>query len=288
MPEIWFPNLGIVIDKLSRTAATVGGFNLYWYGIFIGLGIVGAVFYVMYEANRTGQSVDEYLDFGVWAIILSILGARVYYILFKLDYYLANPMKIFAFREGGLAIYGAVITGILCGLVYCIKKKKSFFLMADTVLPSLLIGQAVGRWGNFFNREAFGGFTDGLFAMRYQLSQVGNVPQSVLDHVMTIGGVEYIQVQPTFLYESMWNVCLLIIIVLFKKHKKFDGQVGSLYLIGYGLGRIWIEGLRTDQLLLWNTNIPVSQIVSAAIIAVGLVIYISRKNASKKNLTEEI
>ena len=128
MPEIWFPNLGIVIDKLSRTAATFGNFNLYWYGIFIGLGIVCAVLYVMHEASRTGQSVDEYLDFGVWAIILSIIGARVYYVIFKLDYYMENPMKIFAFREGGLAIYGAVITGILCGVVYCIRKKKNIYL----------------------------------------------------------------------------------------------------------------------------------------------------------------
>lgn len=286
MPEIWFPNLGIVIEKLSRTAATIGSFNLYWYGIFIGLGIMGAVLYVMHEAQRTGQSVDEYLDFGVWAIIFSILGARAYYILFKLDYYLANPKKILAFREGGLAIYGAVITGILCGVIYCKKNKKDIYLMADTVLPSLLIGQAVGRWGNFFNREAFGGFTDSLFAMRYQVGQVGTLNPSLVEHVMKIGGVDYIQVHPTFLYECVWNICIFIIIMLIKKNKKFDGQLGSLYLIGYGLGRIWIEGLRTDQLLLWNTNIPVSQIVSAAIIVIGAGFYVYRKNTSKKNVAE--
>jgi len=287
MPEIWFPNLGICIDKLNRTAVSIGGFNLYWYGIFIGIAIVCAVLLVMWEAKRTGQSIDEYLDFGTWAIILSIIGARAYYVIFSWDYYKTDLMKIFAFREGGLAIYGAVITGILCGAVYCfILKKKDFWLMADTVLPSLLLGQAIGRWGNFFNREAFGGYTDGLFAMRYVLEQVGEVPQSVLDKMMTIGGVNYIQVHPTFLYESMWNFAVLIILLVLRKHKQFDGQIGALYLVGYGLGRVWIESLRTDQLLLWNTNIAVSQLLSVVLIAVGLILYIYRRNASKKCAAE--
>ena len=122
--------------------------------------------------------------------------------------------------------------------------------------------------------------------MRYQVGQVGSLNPSLVEHIMSIGGVDYIQVHPTFLYESVWNICLLILIVILKKNKKFDGQLASLYLMGYGLGRIWIEGLRTDQLLLWNTNIPVSQIVSAAIIAIGAVIFISRKNAAKKNIAE--
>lgn len=287
MPDVWFPNLGIWIDKLDRTAITIGGFSLYWYGIIIGVAILLAVLLVMYEVKRTGQNVDEYLDFATWAIILSIIGARVYYVVFSWDMYKDNPMKIFAIREGGLAIYGAVITGILCGIVYCKMKKKSFWLLADTVLPSLMLGQLIGRWGNFFNREAFGRYTDGLFAMRYKVEQVGNIAQSVMDKVVTVGGTEYIQVHPTFLYESLWNLCSLIILLILRKHKKFDGQIGSLYLVFYGLGRVWIEGLRTDQLLLWHTNIAVSQLLSAVLVAVGLIIYIYRRNASKKCAAEE-
>lgn len=282
MPDVWFPNLGIWIDKLDRTAITIGGFSLYWYGIIIGVAILLAVLLVMYEVKRTGQNVDEYLDFATWAIILSIIGARVYYVVFSWDMYKDDPMKIFAIREGGLAIYGAVITGILCGIIYCKMKKKSFWLLADTVLPSLMLGQLIGRWGNFFNREAFGGYTDGLFAMRYKVDQVGNIAQSVMDKVVTVGGTEYIQVHPTFLYESTWNLCCLIILLILRKHKKFDGQIGSLYLVFYGLGRVWIEGLRTDQLLFWHTNIAVSQLLSAVLVAVGLIIYICRRNASKK------
>ena len=282
MPEVWFPNLGIWIDKLDRVAITIGGINLYWYGIIIGLAIICAVLLVCYEAKRTGQSVDDYLDFGTYTIILSIIGARAYYVIFAWDLYKDDPIKIFAFREGGLAIYGAVITGIICGFVYSRLKKKNFFLMADTILPSVLLGQAMGRWGNFFNREAFGGYTDGLFAMRYMKDQVSNIPQSVLDKVITVGGTEYIQVQPTFLYESTWNICFLIILLILRKHKKFDGQIGALYIIGYGIGRFWIEGLRTDQLLFWNTNIAVSQVLSAVLVVVGLAIYFYRQNVCKK------
>ena len=255
MPEVWFPNLGIEIEKLNRVAFSVFGFQVYKYGLIIGIAIILATLLVLREAKRSGQDPDMYVDFALYAIILSIIGARLYYVIFSWDMYKDNPLKIFAFREGGLAIYGAVIAGIATGFVYSRVKKQNFWLMADTILPSLMLGQLIGRWGNFFNREAFGGYTDGLFAMRYKVDQVGNIAQSVMDKVVTVGGTEYIQVHPTFLYESMWNLCCLIILLILRKHKKFDGQIGSLYLVFYGLGRVWIEGLRTDQLLFWHTNI---------------------------------
>ena len=225
-----------------------------------------------------------YVDFALYAIILSIIGARLYYVIFSWDMYKDNPLKIFAFREGGLAIYGAVIAGIATGFVYSRVKKQNFWLMADTILPSLMLGQTLGRWGNFFNREAFGGYTDGLFAMRYIKDQVSNISPEVLEHTVTVNGVEYIQVHPTFLYESLWNLCWLIFLILLRKHKRFDGQIGALYIIGYGLGRVWIEGLRTDQLLIGHTGIAVSQVLSAVLIAAGIIVYIwlGRKNTLKK------
>ena len=284
--EVWFPNLGIKIENLSRQALSVFGFEIYWYGVIIGTAILLAWLLALYEAKRTNQNPEEYMDFGIAAIILSIIGARVYYVIFSWSDYKDNLIKIFAFREGGLAIYGAVLAGILSGIVYAKMKKKNVWLMADTVLPSLLLGQALGRWGNFFNREAFGGYTDGLFAMRYIKDQVHGVAASVLENTVIVEGIEYIQVHPTFLYESLWSIGLLIILIVIRvKYKKFDGQVGTLYAIGYGMGRLWIEGLRTDQLLIGSTNIAISQVVSVLMIIVGITLYLWRQKlavASKK------
>lgn len=163
MPEIWFPNLGIEIDHLSRTAFTVFGQDIYWYGIFIGLGVILGVLLALHEAKHTGQNPDTYLDFIIYAMIIAIIGARLYYVIFSWDFYSQHPEKIFAIREGGLAIYGGIIGGVLTAIVYSRVKKKNFWVMADTMAPSLILGQMLGRWGNFFNKEAFGGFTDNLF-----------------------------------------------------------------------------------------------------------------------------
>ena len=152
MPEIWFPNLGIEIDHLSRTAFTVFGQDIYWYGIFIGLGVILGVLLALHEAKRTGQNPDTYLDFIIYAMIIAIIGARLYYVIFSWDFYSQHPEKIFAIREGGLAIYGGIIGGVLTAIVYSRVKKKNFWVMADTMAPSLILGQMLGRWGNFFNK----------------------------------------------------------------------------------------------------------------------------------------
>jgi len=279
MPDIWFPNLGIEIEKLSRVAFSVLGKDVYWYGIFIGLGVILGVVFAMLEAKRTKQDPDMYVDFVIYALIFAIIGARLYYVAFSWDYYSANPAKIFALREGGLAIYGGIIGAVLTAIVYCKKKKVDFWLLADTACPSIAFGQMMGRWGNFFNREAFGGFTDGPFAMRLRLDQVrpGDVSQQVLDNLMNFGGVDYIQVHPTFLYESLWNLCLFLLLVLYRPKKKFAGQIMGLYFLGYALGRVWIEGLRTDQLMIGG--FAVSQLLSAGIIvaSVGFLIWKGRQ-----------
>lgn len=287
MPEIWFPNLGIEIDHLSRTAFTVFGQNIYWYGIFIGLGVILGVLLALHEAKRTGQNPDTYLDFIIYAMIISIIGARLYYVIFSWDFYSQHPEKIFAIREGGLAIYGGIIGGVLTAIVYSRVKKKNFWVMADTMAPSLILGQMLGRWGNFFNKEAFGGFTDNLFAMRYQLSQVraSDVTTDILQNLVTVNGVDYIQVHPTFLYESMWSLCVFIILLILQRKKKFDGQVCATYFFGYALGRVWIEGLRTDQLCIGN--VPVSQALSAVLIIASVVLYVyCKKKAAAVPVTE--
>lgn len=287
MPEIWFPNLGIEIDHLSRTAFTVFGQDIYWYGIFIGLGVILGVLLALHEAKRTGQKSDTYLDFIIYAMIIAIIGARLYYVIFSWDFYSQHPEKIFAIREGGLAIYGGIIGGVLTAIVYSHLKKKSFWVMADTMAPSLILGQMLGRWGNFFNKEAFGGFTDNLFAMRYQLSQVraSDVTPDILQNLVTVNGVDYIQVHPTFLYESMWSLCVFIILLILQRKKKFDGQVCATYFFGYALGRVWIEGLRTDQLCIGN--VPVSQALSAVLIIASVVLYVyCKKKAAVVPVTE--
>lgn len=287
MPEIWFPNLGIEIDHLSRTAFTVFGQDIYWYGIFIGLGVILGVLLALHEAKRTGQNPDTYLDFIIYAMIIAIIGARLYYVIFSWDFYSQHPEKIFAIREGGLAIYGGIIGGVLTAIVYSHLKKKSFWVMADTMAPSLILGQMLGRWGNFFNKEAFGGFTDNLFAMRYQLSQVraSDVTPDILQNLVTVNGVDYIQVHPTFLYESMWSLCVFIILLILQRKKKFDGQVCATYFFGYALGRVWIEGLRTDQLCIGN--VPVSQALSAVLIIASVVLYFyCKKKAAAVPVTE--
>ena len=281
MPEIWFPHLGIEIEHLSRVAFHIFGQEVYWYGIIIGIGVLLALALALHEAKRTGQNPENYVDVALFGIIFAVIGARMYYVIFSWELYADNPLKIFALREGGLAIYGGIIAGIITVIVYTKKKGLNFWLVADTAAPSVLLGQIIGRCGNFFNREAFGGYTDNLFAMRYLKEQVHNVNPSVLEHTLTINGAEYIQVHPTFLYESLWNLMILILLLLLKKRKKFDGQIFGCYILGYACGRVWIEGLRTDQLMIGN--FAVSQLLSVMLM-IGAVVLLWYLNKKEKRL----
>lgn len=282
-PEIWFPNLGIKIQHLSRVAITIFNIDIYWYAIIIVTGILCGLLLAQHEAKRTNQNPDIYWDFTIIAIFVSVICARLYYVIFSWDSYKNNLIKIFAIREGGLAIYGAIIGGAITAIIFCKLRNIKLGVLADVAAPSLLLGQIIGRWGNFVNREAFGGYTDSLFALRYKLEQVSNVPPSVFDKKILYNGVEYIQIQPTFLYESLWNLIIFILLMLYKKNKKFDGEIFILYLLGYSLGRVWIEGLRTDQLMLGSTSIAVSQLLSAILIVITIILLIY-KRIKLKNL----
>ena len=283
-PDLSFVHLGITIEHM-RNSVSIFGFRVAFYGIIIGLGMLAGMWIAMQDAKRRGQDPDLYLDFALYAIIFSIIGARLYYVIFDWQLYKDNPIQILNLRAGGLAIYGGVIGAVLTLIVYTRVKKQSFLSMADTGVLGLITGQIIGRWGNFFNCEAFGGYTDNLLAMRIKASIVNPsmISQELWDMRIVENGVEYIQVHPTFLYESMWNLGVLLFLLWFRKRKKFTGEMMWLYFLGYGLGRVWIEGLRTDQLKLPGTGIAVSQLLSAVLVLVsaGVIIW-KRRNMAKE------
>ena len=265
--EINFPNLGIYLDHVGKNIS-IFGFSIAYYGIVIVTGMMIAIWIAQREAKRTGQNPEQYLDLAMIGIAAGILGARIYYVIFAWDYYKDDLLSIFNIRQGGLAIYGGIIGACIAVVIYSRKKKQNFSLLMDTASMSIVFGQIMGRWGNFFNREAFGDYTNNLFAMQLPVSAVraNEITQKMWDHVVTVNGVEYIQVHPTFLYESLWNVGVLLFLFWFRKRKKFNGEVFLMYLIGYGAGRFWIEGLRTDQLLLPVVGLPVSQLLSGCLV----------------------
>lgn len=275
-PDIRFPHLGIEIASLGK-GITIGGFTIAFYGMIIAFGMVMGYLMTAFQAKRTGQEPDLYLDLALWDIVFAVIGARIYYVVFSWDYYKDNLLQIFNTRGGGLAIYGGVIAGVITTIIFGKVRKQNFFQLLDTACVGLITGQIIGRWGNFCNREAFGGYTNGLFAMQLKESDVAssNLTHAVLKHIVEIDGTRYIQVHPTFLYESLWNVGVLVVLLLFTKHRKYNGQIFLIYLLGYGLGRVWIEGLRTDQLLFFGTGVAVSQVLSGVLVVVsaGILIY---------------
>lgn len=270
--NINFPHLNIYLDHVGKNVM-IGNFTIAYYGIVIAIGMIAGLAIACWMAKRTGQSTDTYFDLALIAIVCSLIGARLYYVAFRWSYYKDNLISILNVREGGLAIYGGVIAAIITTFVFSKVKKLSMGLLCDTAGLGLVLGQVIGRWGNFFNREAFGGYTDGLFAMQLPLSAVrtSDVTAELMENVVERGGITYIQVHPTFLYESMWNLVLLILLILFTKHKKFDGEVFLLYLAGYGIGRFWIESLRTDQLLIPGIGYPVSRALAGVLVVISIV-----------------
>ena len=258
MGAITFPNLGISVNP-SRVAFNVLGKDIYWYGIIIAAGFLLAVIYAMRRAPSFGLNEDNILDMLFVAVPLAIVCARLYYCIFYWDLYRDNPIAILYVWEGGLAIYGGVIGAVIGVAIFCRVKKLPIGPLLDVGGLGLLIGQMIGRWGNFMNREAHGAITDGFFKM------------GIAD---AAGNVTYYQ--PTFLYESVWNLVGFVALHFYSKRRKFDGEVFLLYLAWYGLGRAWIEGLRTDSLYLFNTGIRVSQLLAAlsCVAAIAVLVYV--------------
>jgi len=249
-----FPELGLNFN--INSSINMGILEIRWYALFIVTGMILAVLFSIWEGKRIGVSSDTVLDVALISIPSAIVGARLYYVIFSLDSY-DSFWDIFKIWEGGLAIYGGVIAGVAAGVLYLRKKKLCVGKVADLAGMGFLIGQAIGRWGNFMNGEAYGGPT--------------NLPWGMMIEYETTAPVH-----PTFLYESLWNVIGFIILFLYRKHKKFDGEIFLLYVVWYGIGRAWIEGLRSDSLYLWSTDIRVSQLL-AFVAVIGGIIAISYK-----------
>lgn len=292
MPNIYFPylNLKFNIDPVAFTAFEV---PIYWYGIILTTGIILGLLLAMQIAKKEGVNPDVILDFLLYDIIFAILGARLYFVIFNWSYYKDHLGEVFNIRQGGIAIYGAIIASLIVAVIYTKWKKIKFFKFADIAVFGLILGQAVGRYGNFVNKEAFGDYTNSLFAMQILRSDAsipfyGAKEPKYLQNIINNNGYEYIQVHPTFLYESCWNLLFLIILLIYRKHKKFDGEIFYLYLISYGVGRFWIEGLRTDQLILNFINLPASQLIAIMSIFIGIIgIIVGRNHFRNSNLTKK-
>ena len=269
--DLRFVHLGITIEHLQNHI-TIFGFSIAFYGIIIGIGTLLGITLAARDAERRGIGEDTVYDFALLGIVFGVIGARLYYVFFQWDNYRGNLLEILNLRAGGLAIYGGVIGGILSLMVYCRRKKQNFLNLADSLILGVLVGQILGRWGNFFNAEAFGRYTDSLFAMQLRRDIVNPIMMNsaLLQHLIRVNGVDYIQVHPTFLYESFWNLCLLLFLLWYRPKKRFTGEMFFLYLGGYGLGRVWIEGLRTDSLLVPGTGIAVSQALAGICVLVAL------------------
>ncbi len=257
---IAFPSLGIELN-VSNIAFTIGKLDVYWYGIIIGTALI--VGYILAYLNAKKASIDPEHITNIVLICapVSIVFARLYYVIFSLDYYVENPAKIFALRDGGIAIYGAVIGAIISCLIYCKAKKLNTLKIFDLCIPSVILGQAIGRWGNFFNKEAFGEQTTSF--LRMTLYKKG----------------QFIDVHPTFLYESLWNFLVFSLLLIFSKKKKYDGEIFLIYITLYGLGRFFIEGLRTDSLYIGDFR--VSQIIAGVSFLVGLILLIVNRLKSR-------
>lgn len=285
--EIAFPNLGIYLHNVPKSFS-VFGFTIAFYGLIIGIGVMAGLLAVTKIAKKTGQNPDDYWDLAIWGILFGVVGARLYYVAFSWDDYKDNLLNIFKLRSGGLAIYGGVIAAYITLYVWCRIKKKSMALVGDTTMPGLILGQAIGRWGNFMNREVFGDYYNGLFSMQLPVSDVrdpSDITEKIASHIPA--GANYINVHPTFLYESVWNLLVFVLLLVYRKHKKFDGEICLLYLGGYGVGRFIIEGIRTDTLFVPGTTVPVSQVLALVMVVAAIVIDILVRVRLKKRAAEK-
>ena len=282
--DIAFPHLGIYLENVPKSFS-VFGFEIALYGLIIGIGVILGVLMAVRIAKLEDMNTDIIWDFAIYAVIFSVIGARIYYVVFSWDVYKGKPLSIFNIRQGGLAIYGAVIAAFLTLYVYSKIKKLSPYQIGDCGVYGLILGQIIGRWGNFFNREVFGGYTNSIFAMRLPVDAVRaqDIAQSHIDGMTAMGDVNFIQVHPTFLYEGLWNLALLIAMILYHKRKRYHGQMCLVYLGGYGIGRFIIEGIRTDRLLIPGTQIAVSQVLGLLLFIFAIVVHVAIRVYLSKN-----
>ena len=270
--KLSFPGLGIGEFTVDSEAFSLFGAPIAWYALIICFGMIFAVAYIVFRAKQIGIISDHVIDFALFVIPFGVLGARLYYVIMEIDSF-DSIGEIFNIRGGGLAIYGGIIAGAITVFCVCKYKKIDFLAFADCVVPGLIMAQSIGRWGNFMNGEAFGTETTNFLRM------------GILNFnsVYTFDTYEMVYVHPTFLYESLWNLVGFIGINIFYKHKKYDGQIFLMIFGWYGLGRMWIEGLRTDSLYLFGSSIRVSQALAILLFVTcaTLLIYFAIKKPNR-------
>lgn len=254
---------------MDRVALTLGPIQIYWYSIFIFLAVITAIILTFKEAKKQKIEEDFLLNLTFYVIVFGILGARLYYVLFNLSYYLKNPIEIFQIWNGGLAIHGGILSGLLTTYIYSKKYKVDLLKLLDIIVVGLIIAQAIGRWGNFFNGEAYGGIIP-----LNQLKSL-HIPDFIINGMYINGAYR----EPTFLYESVWNVIGFIIMILIRKYKNLKtGQLTGFYLIWYGIIRFIIEGMRSDSLMLGNFKM--AQIISIIFVIIGITIFFKKKKTN--------
>ncbi|MDP7979664.1 prolipoprotein diacylglyceryl transferase [Bacillus multifaciens] len=253
------------VPQLDRVAVQLGPFPIYWYGVIIGTAVLLGLWLATREGERLGIPKDTFIDLVLIAVPIAIVCARAYYVIFEWDYYSQNPSQIINIRQGGLAIHGGLIGAVLTGIVFAKVRGLSFWKLADIAAPSILLGQAIGRWGNFMNQEAHGGEVTRQFLENLHL------PQFIVNQ-MYIDGVYY---HPTFLYESLWNFAGVILLLFLRKANLRRGELFFTYLTWYSIGRFFVEGLRTDSLMLGPLRI--AQVVSIVLILVSIIFVVVRR-----------
>lgn len=263
MKEITFPGLNLEFN-INSIAINIGNINIYWYAILIVSAFIIGILFCKKDDGKYNIKFDDILELMVILIPISIISARIYFILFKLDYYIQNPIEIFDIRNGGLAIYGGIIGAVITIIIFCKKKKIYILDITDYIVPYLALGQAIGRWGNFFNAEAHGTETTNIFRMGI------------------IENGQYIEVHPAFLYESIGNLIIFTILFLLRNKRKYKGQLTYIYLILYGFIRTIIEGLRTDSLMIGEFRI--SQVLSIILCITFSIILIYKEIKYKKEI----
>lgn len=253
-------------DYINPIAFHIGPLQIHWYAVAIVTGIFLAVWMAQREAKRVGMTEDDVYDFVLWGVPLSFIGSRIYYVAFEWDYYKYHLDQILAIWNGGIAIYGGLIAGGIFLYFFCKKRHLSIWKYLDIAAPAVILAQGIGRWGNFFNHEAYGP------AIAKTTLESWHIPQWIIDN-MNIQGIYH---QPTFLYESLWDILGCIVMVVYRHFRKtiHAGEIAGLYLIWYSFGRFFIEGLRTDSLYIAGTSLRVSQLLSVFLFVAGLVIFI--------------
>ncbi len=256
------------IQPLNPIAIKIGPFAVHWYGLIIGLGIAIALYIAMREGNKHHLDKETFPDLLIWAIPISIICARIYYVAFQWDYYSQNPADIIKVWEGGIAIHGALIGAVATAIVFSKFKDISFWKIADIAAPSVILGQAIGRWGNFMNQEAYGEEVSRSFLENLQL------PEFIINQMYIEGAYHH----PTFLYESIWNIIGFILLILLRRVNLRRGELFLSYVIYYSIGRFFVEGMRTDSLML-TESLRIAQVISLVLIAAAVVLWVYRRKA---------